>query len=54
MKDGSFMCFRKLKQNVQEWDKMTKDVADAVGSNSEKVGARLIGRWKSGKHVVPD
>lgn len=52
MKDGSFMCFRKLKQNVQDWNQMVEDVAKNVGSTSEKVGARLIGRWKSGKHVA--
>lgn len=52
MKDGSFMCFRKLKQNVQDWDKMLGDVSNNIGTFPDQLGARLIGRWKSGCPVA--
>lgn len=44
------MCFRKLEQDVPGWDQMLKDVSKSLGmTNSEQLGARLIGRWKSGQ-----
>lgn len=44
--DGSFLCFRKLKQLVPEFDCFLKATAPA---NPDLLGARLVGRWKSGK-----
>ncbi|KAK3112445.1 hypothetical protein LTR53_011282 [Teratosphaeriaceae sp. CCFEE 6253] len=41
MTDGSFLCFRKLEQKVPEWNQFLVDA-------SNQLGARLIGRWKSG------
>lgn len=46
--DGSFLCFRKLKQNVPEFQNFLKA---AGGENPELLGARLVGRWKSGAPV---
>jgi len=52
-KDGSFMCFRKLKQDVPAWNKMLVDVSNVIGTHSQLLGARLIGRWKSGESFPP-
>jgi len=49
MTDGSFLCFRKLKQNVQDWDKFLVDASNQLGTWSGQLGARLVGRWKSGQ-----
>lgn len=43
--DGSFLCFRKLKQNVPEFHSFLRV---AGGDDPELLGARLVGRWKSG------
>ncbi|KAK4493896.1 hypothetical protein PRZ48_015081 [Zasmidium cellare] len=48
MVDGSFLVFRKLKQNVQDWNKFLVDSSNTLGTWSDQLGARLIGRWKSG------
>ena len=54
MVDGSFHVFRYLLQLVPEFDKFLADnpiklqgLSPAQGS--ELLGARLFGRWKSGK-----
>jgi deferrochelatase/peroxidase EfeB len=49
MTDGSFMCFRKLEQNVPAWKKFLVDTSNILGTWSGQLGARLIGRWPSGK-----
>ncbi|KAI0126765.1 peroxidase TAP [Xylariales sp. AK1849] len=48
--DGSFLVVRKLKQLVPEFDAFLHDKALSVGG-AELLGARLIGRWKSGAPV---
>lgn len=48
MTDGSFMCFRKLEQNVPAWNKFLVDASNTLGTWSGQLGARLIGRWPSG------
>lgn len=52
MKDGTFMCFRKLQQNVQAWNDMLGSVSNTIGTFPDQLGARLIGRWKSGCPVA--
>ncbi|KAH7348734.1 peroxidase TAP [Rhexocercosporidium sp. MPI-PUGE-AT-0058] len=49
--DGSFLAFRKLKQNVPEFQKFLDDEAVNTGLTSELLGAKLVGRWKSGAPV---
>lgn len=51
--DGSFLVFRYLSQTVLEFDNFLRDhpvlmpgLTPAEGS--ELLGARLVGRWKSG------
>ncbi|EMC99592.1 hypothetical protein BAUCODRAFT_571758 [Baudoinia panamericana UAMH 10762] len=48
MIDGSFLCFRKLQQNVQDWNKFLVDASNQLGTWSDQLGSRLVGRWKSG------
>ncbi|KAH9848438.1 hypothetical protein C2E23DRAFT_739585 [Lenzites betulinus] len=54
--DGSFMAFRYLAQLVPEFDTFLKNnPIQAIGltpeQGSELLGARLVGRWKSGKFL---
>ncbi|KAF8621428.1 hypothetical protein AX15_007788 [Amanita polypyramis BW_CC] len=54
MVDGSFHVFRYLSQLVPEFDKFLEDNPIKIPElspeqGSELLGARLIGRWKSGK-----
>ncbi|KAI0338774.1 peroxidase TAP [Trametopsis cervina] len=53
--DGSFLAFRKLQQLVPEFNKYTLDNAIqnkagnlTVQQGAEYLGARMVGRWKSG------
>jgi Dyp-type peroxidase family len=46
------MCFRKLAQNVPAWDQMLRDTSNTIGTFPDQLGARLIGRWKSGCPVA--
>ncbi|KAG8994444.1 hypothetical protein FRB93_001565 [Tulasnella sp. JGI-2019a] len=52
-KDGSFLAFRQLKQLVPEFDNFLLQVAPPISGmttqeSADLVGARMIGRWKSG------
>lgn len=49
--DGSFLCFRKLQQLVPEFNNFLKQNALPSGG-SELLGARLVGRWKSGQYFT--
>lgn len=59
--DGSFLAFRYLKQLVPEFDHFLEKNALEVpigfppNAGKDLLGARLVGRWKSGKlsHLVP-
>ena len=46
--DGSLMAFRYLHQKVPEFDRFLEVKATSQVS-SELLGARFVGRWKSGK-----
>ena len=49
--DGSFLCFRYLPQLVPEFDDFLKQnpiPGPPPNEGSELLGARLVGRWKSG------
>ncbi len=48
MKNGSLMVFRRLNQLVPEFSKFILDSGAAVGVDPVLLGARLVGRWKSG------
>ncbi len=51
MKNGSFMVFRRLKQLVPEFDGYLESQAQTLGTDSVLLGARLVGRWKSGAPI---
>ncbi|KAJ7037240.1 fungal peroxidase [Mycena alexandri] len=56
-KDGSFLVFRQLKQLVPEFNKFLADnpiVEPGLTQEqgSDLLGARMVGRWKSGAPVV--
>jgi len=58
-KDSSFMVFRKLRQFVPEFNKFLAmnpipDQGLPPAQGSELLGARLIGRWKSGAPIDRD
>jgi Dyp-type peroxidase family len=48
MNDGSFMVFRKLEQDVAGWNEFLFERSKALGIKPGLLGARLLGRWKSG------
>ena len=48
MKNGSFLCFRKLQQDVKAWDDAVTSIADKAKADPKLVGAKLMGRWPSG------
>ncbi|KAJ7113170.1 fungal peroxidase [Mycena epipterygia] len=55
-KDGSFLAFRQLKQLVPEFNKFLTDnpiraPALTAQEGSDLLGARMVGRWKSGAPV---
>lgn len=50
MVNGSFLAFRKLEQDVQRWIDLINRFADADCKNPDHCGAKLMGRWKSGKY----
>ncbi|KAJ7255242.1 fungal peroxidase [Mycena rebaudengoi] len=55
-KDGSFLVFRQLAQLVPEFDKFVTDNAIVkpgltVQEGADLLGARMVGRWKSGAPV---
>jgi Dyp-type peroxidase family len=48
--DGSFLAFRYLSQLVPEFQRFV-DSNNPVGATQDFVGARLVGRWKSGAPI---
>jgi Dyp-type peroxidase family len=48
IKNGSLMVFRRLKQLVPEFGQFISDQASSLGADPVILGARLVGRWKSG------
>ena len=56
MVDGSFLAFRHLLQTVPEFDEFVNKNRLQLPGLTEKegadlFGARLVGRWKSGKYL---
>jgi Dyp-type peroxidase family len=51
-KDGSYLVFRRFKQDVHEFHKVLQAEGKALGMSAERVGARLVGRWASGAPIV--
>ena len=51
MKNGTYMVFRKLNQLVPEFDKTVAAAANTLSMDAGLLGARMVGRWKSGAPV---
>jgi Dyp-type peroxidase family len=56
--DGSFLVFRRLRQDVAAFSQFVTDQSGALGLTGDQLGAKLVGRWKSGApmeriHGVP-
>lgn len=49
---GSFLVFRKLEQNVQEWERNVVALASALEVDPELAGALAVGRFRDGTPVV--
>lgn len=48
MKDGTYMVFRRLKQLVPEFNRFLAELSAKLGIDEQLLGARMVGRWKSG------
>jgi len=48
LRNGSYMAFRRLEQKVPEFRKFVAERAARLGMEPELLGARMVGRWKSG------
>jgi len=48
IRNGSFMVFRRLKQLVPEFEQYLLTQAHSLGVDPVLLGARLVGRWKTG------
>lgn len=54
MRNGSFMVLRRLEQQVRRFDSFLLAAGSASGGAdaAEKLGAQLVGRWRSGAPVI--
>ncbi|MBW4594094.1 MAG: Dyp-type peroxidase [Brasilonema angustatum HA4187-MV1] len=50
--DGSYLVFRRLRQDVFKFHEFLKDTAEDLDTNPRKVSAKLVGRWPSGAPTV--
>jgi Dyp-type peroxidase family len=51
LKNGSYMVFRRLEQKVPEFKAFASHQATALGTGSELMASRIVGRWRSGAPV---
>ena len=49
---GSYFVYRKLEQNVKEWNKDVQTLAKKLGVSNDLAGALVIGRFKDGTPVT--
>lgn len=52
MKEGSFLVFRKLEQDVPGFISLTEKFAALENTTAGRCGAKLMGRWKSGRYLA--
>lgn len=50
--DGSFLVYRRLRQNVAAFRQFVRQTADQQGLVPTFVGAKLVGRWASGAPIL--
>jgi Dyp-type peroxidase family len=51
-KDGSYLVIRRLRQDVAGFHRFLEGVGQSIGSDAATVGAKLVGRWKSGAPIM--
>lgn len=51
-KDGAFLVFRRLRQDVPGFHAFLDHTAQKVGIDSHLFGAKAVGRWKSGAPIL--
>ncbi len=49
--NGTFMVYRRLKQNVNSFNSFVEQEANRLNINKDFLGAKLVGRWKSGTPI---
>jgi len=52
--EGSFMVFRRLAQDVSNFKIFMKKTSAKLGMSEDKLGAKFMGRWKSGAPLALD
>jgi len=58
MRNGAFLVFRRLAQQVPEFDVAVKEAAAAIdpaasdAASADLLGAQMVGRWKSGAALI--
>ena len=53
-RNGTYLVFRQLEQDVPAFNTFVCDVAKKIGETDEWVAARLLGRWKNGDPLVAE
>jgi Dyp-type peroxidase family len=51
-RNGTYLVFRQLEQDVAAFNAFLSDTAKRIGENEEWVAARLLGRWRNGDPLV--
>jgi Dyp-type peroxidase family len=51
-RNGTYLVFRQLEQDVAAFNTFLSDAAKRTGENEEWVAARLLGRWRNGDPLV--
>ncbi len=51
-KDGSFLVVRRLRQEVGNFHKFLEKIGQEKGLSADLLGAKLVGRWKSGAPIM--
>jgi deferrochelatase/peroxidase EfeB len=51
-RNGSFLVYRKLHQDVAGWRRFIREEADKLKMEPELLSAKLMGRWRSGAPLV--
>lgn len=52
-KNGSFLVYRRLRQDVGAFNEFVTQQAQALGMDPEQLAAKLVGRWRSGAAMEP-
>lgn len=50
--DGSFLVIRRLRQDVKVFHEFLNSKSNELGINPDYLGAKLVGRWRSGAPVM--